>query len=90
MALTVFEKVRSETKKCAHNHSCLVTGVCGCPPQCKVTSEYDKNMLYVEPTRIEELASCPYHMTVDGFRGHMCTCPSHYASQVKSKSKVSY
>jgi hypothetical protein len=84
----VSEVVKNKTTKCAHNFSCLSTGLCCNPSKCKVLGDYDKNMLFVEPLEPID-PSCPYHMTHSS-SGHMCTCPTHFAIYMKRKRLDSY
>jgi len=89
MLFTVSDKIKSKTTKCAHDFSCLSTGVCDNPVKCTALNDFDKNMLVVEPQDSNNV-SCPYHVTLSMGSGHMCTCPTHYAVYLKIKRQESY
>ena len=90
MLYTVSDKVKCETTKCAHNFSCLETGLCDNPAKCEILSDFDKNMLVVRPQEETSAISCPYHLTYGWGSGHLCICPTHYALYMKSKRQELY
>lgn len=53
---------------------------------CKVTKRFDKNMLYIETPKDTDGVLCPYKLTYGRIRGHICTCPTHYAIYLQNDS----
>lgn len=89
MLFIVSDKIKRATTKCAHDFSCLCTGLCDNPAKCNVLSDFDKNMLVVKPQGPIDI-SCPYHLTYGRGSGHMCTCPTNYAVYMKIKRQTLY
>ena len=89
MLYNVSDKIKCETTKCAHDFSCLKTGLCNNPAKCIVLSDFDKNMLVVQSRETTDI-SCPYHVSYSWGSGHMCTCPTHYALYLKNKRQELY
>ena len=78
MKFAIPDEILNKTTKCGHAYSCLTTGKCGNVLMCKVDKPFDKNMLYIKATETVG-GVCPYKMSYGAKRGHICTCPVHYA-----------
>jgi hypothetical protein len=77
MSVYRLHELQKKMSKCTHDFSCLANGLCGNPPQCKILSKFDTNMLYAEPANSQEVPMCPFKMTYSSQR-YLCTCPIHY------------
>ena len=68
-----------EATKCTHDFSCLNTGRCGDPIDCKVDSADGKNILFLKSNQIipgPGPGPCPYRMSFA--TEEVCRCPIHF------------
>lgn len=80
MSYYVSSLVLLQSSKCSYAFSCLKTGECASPAQCKA-EERQGDMLLLKNK--EALSTCPYRLGV-GIR-QFCTCPTFVALHQQKK-----
>lgn len=66
--------VANLSSECQHDHSCLISGMCGSKPMCDVISSHAD---YVLVLKTRESSDCPYRLSIRGRQ--LCSCPTHVA-----------
>jgi len=70
----ISDQVLQETTRCPNNFSCLFSGQCGDPDECKVQMANGKNVLFLKS---KKALACPYRLPFG--KAQICTCPTHFA-----------
>jgi len=80
VAITVQPEVLAETIMCPSEFTCLKNGQCGDHPMCEVKEADGKNVLVLMR---KGKSICPYQVSF-GY-SQFCTCPTHYAINLRKR-----